>query len=287
MGEWEVLEAVPLPREEVELGEGVASAPRLRLQDRVAVITGGNGGLGLAAAAAFAREGAHLVLAARSEESLANAASSLKEHGVETLAVPTDVGSPEQVERLFDRALREFGQVDILVNNAGVSGPTAPLHEISVEDWERTLSVDLTSAFLCAKAVLPGMMQRGRGNILNVSSIFGKRAYPYRTPYAAAKWALIGLTQSLAHEVGRYGVRVNAICPGPIAGERIERVWRERAHRRGIPFEAIRDKMVRMAALRRIPEAEEFADLALFLVSDASRGMTGQALNISGGMEMR
>lgn len=292
MGEWEALEAVSLPTNAaqtpaLERSESDQPMARGRLADQVAVITGGNGGLGLATAVQFAREGAHLVLAARSAESLGRAAEDLRVHGIETLAVPTDVGDPEQVERLFERARHAFGQVDILVNNAGVSGPTAPLHEISVHDWEHTLSVDLTSAFLCAKAALPGMIARGRGNILNVSSIFGKRAYPFRTPYAAAKWALIGLTQSLAQEVGRHGIRVNAICPGPIAGERIERVWQERSHRRGIPLEAIRDKMVRMAALRRIPEAEEFAELALFLCSDASRGMTGQALNISAGMEMR
>ncbi len=287
MGEWEALEAVSLPAEPVSMrGAGEPAAYR-RLADRIAVITGGNGGLGLAMAEAFAREGAHLVLAARSEESLARAAANLRAHGVETLAVPTDVGNPEDVERLFERTMQEFGQVDVLVNNAGISGPTAPLHEIGLAEWEQTLSIDLTSAFLCAKAALPSMIARGSGNILNVSSIFGKRAYPFRTPYAAAKWALIGVTQSLAQEVGRYGIRVNAICPGPIAGDRIERVWQERSRRRGIPLEAIREKMLRMAALRRIPDAEEFAELALFLVSDASRGMTGQALNISAGMEMR
>lgn len=287
MGEWEALQARTLADEEPEVSAQGPRPVERRLEDRVAVITGGNGGLGLAMAEAFAKEGAHLVLAARSAESLARAAHLLREHGVETLAVPTDVGDAGQVQHLIERAEREFGQVDVLVNNAGVSGPTAPLHEISLAEWEQTLSVDLTSAFLCAKCALPGMIARGRGNILNVSSIFGKRAYPFRTPYAAAKWAMIGLTQSLAHEVGRHGIRVNAICPGPVAGERIERVWQERSRHRGIPLDAIRDKMVRMAALRRIPDAAEFVELALFLVSDASRGMTGQALNLSAGMEMR
>ncbi len=284
MGEREALEARILSQRDTE---ELSRDARGLLAGQVAVITGGNGGLGLAAAAAFAREGAHLVLAARSADALEMAAGRLRAQGVQALAVPTDVGRADAIEELFARAIEEFGQVDILVNNAGVSGPTAPLHEISLEAWEETLAVDLTSAFLCARAALPGMIRRGRGNILSVSSIFGKRAYPYRTPYAAAKWALIGLTQSLAHEVGRHGIRVNAICPGPIAGERIERVWRERSLRRGIPLEAIRDKMLRMAALRRIPEAGEFADLALFLVSDLSRGMTGQAINLSAGMEMR
>lgn len=260
---------------------------RRRLEGKVAVVTGGNGGLGLSIARAFAAEGAHLVLAARTAESLAAAAAACAASGVEAVAVPTDVCDPDAVEHLLCTAQASLGRIDILVNNAGISGPTAPLVDLALADWNRTIDVDLTSVFLCSQAALRRMIPAESGIILNVGSIFGKRPYPYRTPYAAAKWALIGLTQSLAHEVGRFGIRVNAICPGPIVGERIERVWSERSRLRGIPMEAIRDKMVRMAALRRIPEAEEVAELALFLASDDSRGMTGQAINLSAGMEMR
>lgn len=267
--------------------EGTNARNRRRLAGKIAVITGGNGGLGLAIARAFAAEGAHLVLAARTRESLEAAADECLGYGGSVLPVPTDVCAQEDVDHLLQTSVKEFGRIDILVNNAGISGPTAPLVDISLSDWNHTLEVDLTSVFLCSQAALRQMIPQESGNILNVGSIFGKRPYPFRTPYAAAKWALIGLTQSLAHEVGRHHIRVNAICPGPIQGDRIERVWLERSRQRGIPMEAIRDKMVRMAALRRIPEAEEVADLALFLASDDSRGMTGQALNLSAGMEMR
>lgn len=258
-----------------------------RLAGQVAVVTGGGRGIGLSIAKAFAREGAQLVLAARSEDALRTAAEGLRSHGVDAIWAPADVRRQEDVERLFETAIGHFGRIDICVNNAAVSGPTAPLVDVTLEEWEETLAVDLTSAFLCSKSALTDMIPRRGGNIINIGSIFGKRPYPYRTPYAAAKWALIGLTQSLAHEVGRHGIRVNAICPGPIEGERIERVWRERSERRGIPVEAIRGKMLRMSALQRIPEAEEVADLAVFLASDLSRGMTGQAINVSAGMEMR
>lgn len=264
-----------------------SKAPRKRLDGQVAVVTGGGRGLGLAIADAFAREGARLVLAARTGEQLRRAAETCREHGAEAAWTAADVRRPEDVERLFEFASAEFGPVDIVVNNAAVSGPTAPLVDVTLAEWEETLAADLTSLFLCSRAALRQMIPRRAGNILNIGSIFGKRSYPYRTPYAAAKWALIGVTQSLAHEVGRHGIRVNAICPGPIAGERIERVWRERSERRGIPVEALRDKMLRMSALGRIPTSAEVAELAVFLASDAARGMTGQAINLSAGMEMR
>lgn len=258
-----------------------------KLQGQVAVITGGNGGLGQAIAHAFAKEKAHIVLAARNVETLIQVQKELEKYEIQTLAVPTDVSQESAVEDLFRKTLDTFGRVDILVNNAGISGPTCSVVDMDFAAWQETIDIDITGTFLCSRAALKAMIPAKQGNIINISSIYGKRPYPYRSPYAVAKWGMIGFTQTVAEEVGKHGVRVNCICPGPINGSRIERVWKTRAKVRGIPWEAIRDKMLRMAALRRIPEAEEVANLALFLASSDSSGMTGQAINLSCGTEMR
>ncbi len=261
--------------------------PQQLLKDQVTIITGGNGGLGRAMAFKFAEAGAHLVLAATNRHTLEQARQDLELSGTTSLAISCDVSSPMDIQRLVDMTMEQFGRIDILVNNAGISGPTKAVTEISLAEWNHTMDVNLTGAFLASQAVLPSMISQGKGHIINISSIFGKRGYPYRSAYAASKWALIGFTQTLALEVGKHNVRVNAICPGPLKGDRIERVWQERARVRNIPWQAIEEKMVRMAALRRIPELEEAANVALFLASAQSSAMTGQALNVSAGTEMR
>lgn len=258
-----------------------------KLQDRVTIITGGNGGLGRSIAMAYVKEGAKVVLAARNEETLAKVHEEIAALGADVISVPTDVASEADCKRLFERTMDRYGRVDILVNNAGISGPTGSVAEISLEDWNTTLNIDITGAFLCTKEAANIMIPQKSGNIINVSSIFGKRAYPYRSPYAVAKWGLIGFTQSVAAELGKFNIRVNAICPGPVQGPRIERVWKKRAEVRNVPWEVIQDKMIRMAALRRIPTEDEVGKVALFLASDDSNSMSGQSLNVSCGTEMR
>ncbi|MFT9847237.1 SDR family NAD(P)-dependent oxidoreductase [Aneurinibacillus sp. REN35] len=258
-----------------------------KLQDQVTIITGGNGGLGRAIALAYIAEGAKVVLAARNEETLAKVHQEIAGLGADVLSVPTDVASETDCKHLFEKTIERFGRVDILVNNAGVSGPTGSVAEISLEDWNTTLNIDITGAFLCTKEAAKLMIAQQSGNIINISSIFGKRAYPYRTPYSVAKWGMIGFTQSVAAELGKHNIRVNCICPGPVQGPRIERVWRKRAEIRNVPWEVIQDKMLRMAALRRIPTEDEVGKVALFLASDDSASMTGQSLNVSCGTEMR
>jgi NAD(P)-dependent dehydrogenase (short-subunit alcohol dehydrogenase family) len=263
------------------------SSGQEKLQDRVTVITGGNGGLGRAIALAYIAEGAKVVLAARNEETLAKVHEEVAGLGGQVLSVPTDVASETDCKRLFEQTMGHFGRVDILVNNAGISGPTGCVTEISLEDWNTTLNIDITGAFLCTKEAAKLMIAQGSGNIINISSIFGKRPYPYRSPYSVAKWGMIGFTQSVAAELGKHGVRVNCICPGPVHGPRIERVWKKRAEVRNVPWEVIQEKMIKMAALRRIPTEDEVGKIALFLASDDSASMTGQALNVSCGTEMR
>jgi NAD(P)-dependent dehydrogenase (short-subunit alcohol dehydrogenase family) len=259
-----------------------------RFVDRVAVITGGNRGLGKAFAEAFAKEGAILVLGSRDTETLTATAKEFEAQGRKVVAVPCDVGKEEDILRLFEEVDRTIGRVDILINNAAVSGPTAPLAELTLKDWEETLRVDLTGQFLCAREAVRRMIPLKRGVILNVGSIFGaKKPYPLRSPYAAAKAGLVAMSQSLAWEVGPLGIRVNTILPGPVEGERIQRVWKARAEARGISLEHMREKMTSMAALKRIPTSEEVTNAGLFLCSDESSGMTGQAINLTSGMEMR
>ncbi|WCN37029.1 SDR family NAD(P)-dependent oxidoreductase [Aneurinibacillus uraniidurans] len=258
-----------------------------KLQDKVTVITGGNGGLGRAIALSYIAEGAKVVLAARNEETMAKVHKEIEELGADVLSVATDVASESDCKNLFEKTIERFGRVDILVNNAGISGPTGSVAELSLEDWNTTLNIDITGAFLCTKEAAKLMIPQNSGNIINVSSIFGKRAYPYRSPYAVAKWGMIGFTQSVAAELGKHNIRVNCICPGPVQGPRIERVWQKRAEIRNVPWEVIQDKMLRMAALRRIPTEDEVGKVALFLACDDSASMTGQSLNVSCGTEMR
>lgn len=259
-----------------------------RFANRVVVITGGNRGLGKAFAEAFAKEGAILVLGSRDVDTLTATAKEIEDRGRRVKAVQCDVGKEEDIIRLFAEADRAFERIDVLINNAAVSGPTAPLVDLELKDWEDTLRVDLTGQFLCAREAARRMIRRKQGAILNVGSIFGaKKPYPLRAPYAAAKAGLVAMGQSLAWEVGPLGIRVNTILPGPIEGERIQRVWKARAEARGISLEHMREKMTSMAALKRIPTAEEVTSVGLFLCSDEAAGMTGQAINLTAGMEMR
>lgn len=258
-----------------------------RLEGKVALITGGNVGLGRALALAFAREGADLCLMARSAETLFETARDVEALGRASLAVPGDVSREQDVVQAVQATLDRFGRIDILVNNAGIGGPMAPAIETDLEGWYEVIHVNLTGAFLCAREAMKHMVARRQGVILNIGSIFGKRGYPLRVAYGVSKAGLISLTQTLALEGGKYGVRVNCICPGPIQGDRIERVWRLRSQVTGVPYEAIRDKMIRMAALRRIPLAEEIAAAAVFLASDEASAITGQAINVDAGTEMR
>jgi NAD(P)-dependent dehydrogenase (short-subunit alcohol dehydrogenase family) len=253
-----------------------------RLQEKVAVITGGNRGLGRAIAAAFAAEGAHLVLAARTESSLEETAHHFLAAGVPTLAVATDVSQEAEVERLLRLARDYFGRIDILVNNASISGPTAPVSELGLAEWNRTLGVNLTGPFLCARAALQHMVPRGAGVIVNVASLAGlKWGEPLRAPYAAAKAGLVGLTQTLAQEVAGRGVRVNAICPGPLAGEQTERVLRRQAERTGRTLAELRTEMAAQSSLGRFVQAEECAREAVWLCSDDAAAVTGETIDLT------
>src|ERR1700754_1047167 len=186
----------------------------MRLDGKVAVITGGGHGIGRAIALRFAAAGAGLVVSGTSQEALEQTASDLQARGCRATHVIADVADETAVEHLIARTLADFGRIDILVNNAGIAGPTAPITEVTREAWDQTMAINLTGAFLCAKYALPHMIEQQSGRIINITSIAGLQAYALRSPYCASKWAMIGFTQTLAEEVGRYNITANAIAPG-------------------------------------------------------------------------
>lgn len=259
-----------------------------RFEGKVAIVTGAGYGIGAAIAMDFGREGARLVLAARSKEKLEEVAKKIEAWGGEAEVVLTDVGDEKSVQRMVARAVERFGRIDILVNNAGIAGPTKLVTEVSAEEWHETLQTNLTGAFYCAKHAAKRMIEQGSGAIVNISSVAGRIGYPYRTPYAASKWGMIGLSHSLAAELGGRGIRVNTVCPGLTAGERIDTVLEARSKASGIPIEKVRQQAVSGVPLGRMVTNEEVSRAVLFFASerDAS-GITGQAFTVCGGMRMQ
>lgn len=256
------------------------------LQEKIAVITGGGRGIGRAIARAYAREGAHLVLASRDVAALQETRELLSPYGRDVLVVPLDLRVEESVSQLAEQTLAHFGHVDILVNNSGITGPTAPLWEISPAQWRETLDVNLTGPYLCCHAFLPSMLARRSGNILMIGSMTGKRPLFGRTPYAATKLGLLGLVRTLAWEAGPQNIRVNLISPGPVEGERIGRVLREMASSQDISVEEARRLFLRDSPLTRMTPPTDIANAALFLASDLSGSTTGEDFNVSAGIAM-
>jgi NAD(P)-dependent dehydrogenase (short-subunit alcohol dehydrogenase family) len=256
------------------------------LKDKVAIVTGGGYGIGKEIALAYGRAGAKVVIAARSEKPMQETVAALEKIKAPAICVRTDVSKEADCARMAEETLKAFGRVDVLVNNAGIAGPTKRIPDMTLAEWQEVLDIDLTGAWLAARAVLPTMDKQHSGNILNISSGAGRRGYPMRSPYAASKWGMIGLTQTIAGEWGSRGIRCNCICPGPIEGDRIERVMRARAEALNAPYEQIRAQFLSQAALNRMATEEECARVALFLVSEASAGLTGQTINVDAGSIM-
>jgi NAD(P)-dependent dehydrogenase (short-subunit alcohol dehydrogenase family) len=259
----------------------------MQLENKIAIVTGGGRGIGKSIAKVFAAEGADLVIAARTEAPLKETAAEIEAMGRKCLAIVTDQAVPEQISSMVDRTLEKFGRVDVLVNNAGIGGPAMSVADMDLEAWNQTLTINLTGAMLCAKYVLKNdMIPRKSGNIINISSISGRFGHANRSPYSASKWGLIGLTQTLALEVGKYGIRVNCITPGPVEGERIEWAMRKVSQSQGISYEQAVANEVARTALGRMVKPEEVAYLAVFLASDRSVSITGQTVNCCAGLRM-
>ena len=258
----------------------------MKLEGQVAVITGAGKGIGKKIALLFAQEGAHLTLLGPELSDLDGVKEDIELAHRNCLVRKADVADETQVNSVVEAAVKEFGQIDILVNNASILGPTAPIARLSRTDWDRELAVNLTGSFLCAKAVLSGMIERRRGKIINISSVAGQKAYPLRSPYAVSKWGLIGFTRTLAQEVGCYDIQVNAVAPGPVRGKRMERVMDQRAKETGAPIGEIEKGYLDALALGRMVEEEDVARMVLFLASKEADNITGQVFNVCSGYKL-
>jgi len=246
---------------------------KVSLSDKVAIVTGSSRGIGRAIALTLARDGANVVVNARVNIDRAReVARKIESMGRRTLVVLADVSKKDDVDNMVKRTLDEFGKIDILVNNAGVVGPTVPIQELKEEDWDRIINVDLKGTFLCCKSVIPHMISRRSGKIVNISWIAGKEGNANMTAYCAAKAGIIGFTKALAEEVAQYGIRVNCVCPALIETELAKRMDKKQV-------EYLKSKI----PLGRLGKPEEVAELVKFLVSDVSDFITGQAFNITGG----
>jgi NAD(P)-dependent dehydrogenase (short-subunit alcohol dehydrogenase family) len=257
----------------------------MRLEGQAAIVTGAGRGIGRAIARRFAAEGAAVLLSARTAEEIAGAAAEIRAAGGRAAAVAASVALEADCARIVHAARAEFGRVDILVNNAGIFGPVKPCEEITPAEWDEALAVNLRAPFLLARLVLPEMYARGSGVILNIASVAAKMAYPWEAPYMASKAGLVGLSRALAAEAARKGVRVNALCPGPVFETRMSQdLGRTLAEKLGMDFQKQRDDFARNVLQGRGQTADEIAAAALFLVSSESSAMTAQAVNVDGGM---
>ncbi len=248
----------------------------LELRGTRVLVTAGASGIGLAIAREFVREGAHVHVCDVDVRALAalSASDPAVSHS------HCDVSDETSVKRLFADVFARHGGLDVLVNNAGIAGPTARCEDVALADWERTLAVNLTGQFLCARLAIPHLRASGNASIINLSSAAGRFGFPLRTPYAASKWAVIGFTKSLSIELGSDGIRVNAICPGSVAGPRIDSVFANKAAARSVPMEAVRDEALTKTSLHRLIAPEDIARTIVFLASPAGANISGQAIGV-------
>jgi NAD(P)-dependent dehydrogenase (short-subunit alcohol dehydrogenase family) len=249
-----------------------------KLAGKVAVVTGGGSGIGEAISAAFCREGAVVVVAGRDSDRLARSAARIGAH-----PHPADVSREPDVEALFTATEARFGGPDILVNNAGVTGPVARVEDLDAAMWDETMAINVRGTILCIKHAVPRMRRRGGGSIINMSSLMGLRGYPMRSAYTATKFAVIGITEAVAQEVGVDKIRVNALCPGAVNGDLMQRVIAARAVAESrAPEDIVRVSYTEKAALRRWVEPEEVAAAALFLAASGP-AITGERIRVDAG----
>ncbi len=245
------------------------------------MITAAATGIGRSVVAAFVAQGARVHLCDVNEVALAEC----RANSPLVTASKVDLADAIAVDAWLDLAIDDLGGVDVLVNNAGIKGPTAFVEDVTLTEWRESLAIGLDTQFLCARRVAPLMKAQHGGSIINMSSMAGVYGYGRRTPYAAAKWAVIGFTKSLAIELGPHGVRCNAICPGSVAGDRMQTVIEAEAADRGVAPDVVETEYLGGQSIKRFVEPTEVADLCVFLASPASSMISGQAIGIDGHTE--
>jgi len=245
------------------------------------IITAAATGIGLAIAKSFHALGAKVWISDIAADPLEEAKAAMPGCG----AMLCDVGKPDQVDAFVEAATKAMGGLDILINNAGIAGPALPLEEITTDQWEQVMAVNVNGQFFAARAAIPHLKAAGGGSIICVSSVAGKYAFALRSPYATSKAAVIALARTLSVELGPHKIRVNAIAPGAVSGDRITRVLTERAKTKGITYPEMEALALRAASLKTMIDPEEIADLILFLCAPTGRAITGQLHSICGGIE--
>ncbi len=247
-----------------------------------ALITAGAAGIGLAIATLFHEAGARIIVCDVDEAALARTRLAHADWGV----LACDVSRREQVDAMAATVAERFGNaLDILVNNAGIAGPTGGIEHIDPDDWERTIAINLTGTFLVTRRAVPLLRAAGGGAIINLSSAAGKLGFPLRTPYSASKFGIVGLTETLAMELGPHQIRVNAILPGVVAGERQDRVLAAKAQANGISLDEQRQRAVARVSMRTMVQADDIAQAALYLAGPAGRYVSGERLSVGGNLE--
>ena len=248
---------------------------------KTVLISGAASGIGRSIAEAFIAEGAQIHIC----DTSAGAIAEFLEANPNTSATLADVSNSGDVDKVFTEFEERYGQLNILINNAGISGPSAAVEDVATEDWDHCIAVNLSGAFYMTNRAVPLLKQAGGGSIINMSSSAGLFGTPLRSPYAASKWGLIGLTKTWAMELGPHNIRVNAVCPGCVSGPRIDGVIERDAEERGVSPQEIRDVYQRQSSMRTFVSPGEIADTVLFLASEKAGKVSGQAMSVDGHTE--
>lgn len=253
----------------------------LQLNGLRVLVTAGGGGIGRVIGETFAEQGARVHICDVSRSALDDTASAHSDWGV----TQCDVADATQVEQLFADVKQRLGGLDVLVNNAGIAGPTGGVDALGIADWQQTVDINLNGQFYCARLAVPLLKQSSNASIICMSSVAGRLGYAFRTPYAATKWAIIGLVKSLAIELGPDGIRANAILPGIVEGPRMEKVIADRAEATGVPFAEMEQSYIQKISTRKMVTSKDVANQAAYLCSELGASISGQAISVCGNVE--
>ena len=242
------------------------------------MVTAGAAGIGLEIVKAFAATGAKVFVCDINEKAL----QELEQNVPGVITKQCDISNRNEIEAMVIVGVDALGGLDVLINNAGISGPTAPVEQIDPAEWEKVMQVDLNGTFNVTRIAIPFLKKSSAGVIINMSSLAGRFGYENRSPYSTAKWGIIGFTKTLAIELGKYGIRANAILPGAVAGPRIEKVLQGRADANGTTFEEEQEKAMAIQSLKGFIDPKDIAMLAVFLASDSAKMISGQLFPIDG-----
>lgn len=257
------------------------------LENQVAIVTGGGQGIGREIALRLARDGAYVLVTDINVEGCRETADMIiEQHGPKAKVAITDITQEARIEDMVQEALKIDNQIDILVNNSGIAGPIKYIEDISIAEWDQTMAINLRGTYLCCKHVIPIMKNQKKGSIVNIASITGKCPLHQRTPYAASKMGVIGLTRTLAAEVGSWNIRVNSICPGSVEGPRQQMVFEGIMKYSGKSYEQVVQEKTEATPLRTLIHPKFIAGVVSFLCSEDAAMMTGQDINVSGGRIM-